>query len=228
MAQLLEDFNTFLIPISGVKGSQIGSTEEFDNFTDWDDSAAGPLNAGFDDAVDIGIYTPKLALDFGTATASGEIIHSSIAKTNMLIEAEFYLRRITFDMTLFFMGLRIDTASNDDGYFAGLDFNAAFRPKLTIKKRISGIFSDLLPVSIFELKDVAGWLVDTSLRMDFMANEEKLEARLTRVSDGLVIAAVGKKDSTFSNSGTVSIVKTRNGIAGRECRMDSIKFFDFS
>ena len=228
---LSEDFSGWTLPVIGQRGTQIGSTEEFTDLTAWDDSAKGPLNSGFDDTVDIGIYTPKLALDFGTATGSGEIIHSSIAKADIWMECDFYIRKITFDMNLFSIGLRINTSSNDDGYFAGLDFNASFQPQLTIKKRTSGVLADLVTFSsssLFTLRDIATWAVDVRYRMIFLAVGSDLEVQLSRQSDGVILAALHANDGTFSNTGTASIIKTRTGGAGHEVRMDTIAFYDLA
>lgn len=163
-----------------------------------------PIFLTEDDTPDANVFSQNCLKIPGSKLGELVVLGSKVSRADSLSGFRLYKRVAINGTTRLFLGSRVDTGNNNDGYYGGIHTQAG-QQKLGIFKRESGVLTQLVIGP--ELGGI-GWVIDTEVILEFNVNGSNLRVELLQ-TDRTIISSISVSDTTFSNSGTGNILKVQ-------------------
>jgi hypothetical protein len=166
-----------------------------------------------------GIFNENV-LKFPAGTNELILNDSELALADALVECDFYITATSATVGLE-LGLRIDTANDNDGYYMRLGLTPGAGHSNRLYKREAGVFTALDSARSF------GIAINTRYKFTFLIKGNQMEYQVKRFSDDVITSsAADMTDNTFAGSGTAALYGTFGG--GVECYVDNFSAYSIT
>ena len=202
------------------KSDSIYTADEFTDLTNWDTASGGDFDL-FDDLPDADVFSPKCLRLPSNKIGRIALKTAQLNVTDMWVEVHGYNRVDDADSMSWFIGLRVDYAT-DDGYYIGFE-SGDTESKMQIIYRAGGLNS------VIKTGDgLRGLGFDPDQELIFRAaiKDDRIQQQIIKLSDGSILAEMFTHDSNISASGSAGIaVFTSSNI---NQRLDKFQVFNMA